>query len=150
MSLLKKKIEDQLKQAMKARSELAVSTYRLIRAGIKNKEIEIGKALDDAGVVAIVQKMIKQAKESLEQFQKGGRRDLVEQTMKEMEFLKPFLPAQMSLEDLKTKIKETIATVGATSSVQMGEVMKALTSKFSGRIDMKEASRLVKELLSKF
>lgn len=149
MSLLKEKLDEKLKQAMKSRNETEVSTIRMLRAAIKNKEIEIRKPIDDAGVVSLVQKMVKQHEESIEQFKKGDRHDLVEKELKEISVLKPLLPAQFALAEIEKAVQMAISKIGAQSIKQMGEVMKAIGSELAGRADMKEVSRIVREKLSK-
>lgn len=148
MTSLKTVIEERLKNAMKARQEITVSTFRLLRAALKNKEIEIGKALDDAGIVLLVKKMIKQAEESIEYFKKGNRADLIKRATEEIAILKPMIPTQMEPNELKKEIQEIINQLGATSFKQMGAVMKSISEKLSGQADMKEASRIVRDILS--
>lgn len=148
MGSLKEILDQKLKQSMKDRQEAAVSIYRMLLSAIKYREIEIGKALDDSGVVGVVQKMLKQASESIEQFKKGNREDLVKKTEEEVIFLKPFLPEQISLEEVRNKVKAVVDRLQATSPKQMGEVMKSVTDVLAGRADMKDVSRIVKEFLS--
>lgn len=149
MSSLKEQIEEKVKQALKGREEIPLSILRMLRSAIKYKEIELKKALDDVGVIAVVDKMVKQAKESIEQFQKGNRADLTEKTQKELFILEQFLPKRLDLKELELRIREIIKKVGATSPKEMGQVMKSVTENLAGRIDMKEASRIVREILSK-
>lgn len=149
MSSLKEKLDEKLKQAMKSRNETEVSTIRMLRAAIKNKEIEIRKPIDDAGVVSLVQKMVKQHEESIEQFKKGGRHDLVEKERKEVSVLKPLLPAQLAFPEIEKAVQMAISKIGAQSIKQMGEVMKAIGGELAGRADMKEVSRIVREKLLK-
>lgn len=148
MSLLKETIDQKLKQAMKGRDEVTVSTLRLLRAAIKNAEIEIRKALDDQGVIGLVKKMVKQAQESIVLFQKGNREDLVTKTEQEIAVLMPLLPSQLNPAELKKRVQEIIKQIGATSPQQMGEVMKFVSQKLAGCSDMKEASSIVREILS--
>ena len=145
---LKEVLDQKLKEAMKAHQEVAVSVYRMLRSAIKYREIEIGKVLDDTGVISVVQKMLKQANESLEQFKKGNREDLVKKTEEEVTFLKPFLPEQISIDEIKNRVKMAIDRLQANSPKQMGEVMKVVSETLAGRADMKEVSRWVKEFLS--
>lgn len=149
MSSLKEKLDEQLKQAMKSRNEIEVSTIRMLRAAIKNREIEIRKPIDDAGVVSLVQKMVRQHEEAIEQFKKGNRHDLVEKELKEVSVLKPLLPVQLPLPEIEKAVQMAISKMGAQSLKQMGEVMKAVGGELAGRADMKEVSRIVREKLSK-
>lgn len=149
MSSLKEKLDEKLKQAMKSRNEIEVSTIRMLRAAIKNREIEIRKPIDDAGVVSLVQKMVRQHEEAIEQFKKGNRHDLVEKELKEVSVLKPLLPAQLPLPEIEKAVQMAISKMGAQSLKQMGEVMKAVGGELAGRADMKEVSRIVREKLSK-
>ncbi len=134
---------------MKSRNEIEVSTIRMLRAAIKNREIEIGKPIDDAGVVSLVQKMVRQNEEAIEQFKKGNRHDLVEKELKEVSVLKPLLPVQLPLPEIEKAVQMAISKIGAQSLKQMGEVMKAVGGELAGRADMKEVSRIVREKLSK-
>lgn len=149
MSSLKEKLDEKLKQAMKSRNEIEVSTIRMLRAAIKNREIEIRKPIDDAGVVSLVQKMVRQHEEAIEQFKKGNRHDLVEKELKEVSVLKPLLPVQLPLPEIEKAVQMAISKMGAQSLKQMGEVMKAVGGELAGRADMKEVSRIVREKLSK-
>ncbi len=146
---LKETIEKNFIEAMKSRNEIMISTLRLLRAAIKNKEIELRKSIEDQDVISLIRKMLKQAEESLSFFKQGNREDLIQKVQQEMTILKPFLPDQMNPEDLKKKIQEVIQKTGATSPKQMGEVMKSIASSLAGACDMKEVSRIVRELLSK-
>ena len=142
MSSLKEKMDQQFKHAMKARQEVVVSTLRLIRAAVKNKEIELRKTLDDAGIISVIQKLIKQTQESIEQFQKGKRDDLVKRAQEELSILKPYLPTLMSPADLEKNIRDIISKVGATSLKQMGDVMKVVSQNLAGKIDFLEKYNL--------
>lgn len=150
MSSLKEKLEEKFKLAMKNRNEIEVSTFRMLRAAIKNKEIELlGKPIDDAGIISLIQKMVKQHEEAMDQFRKGNRHDLVEKELKEMAVLRPLLPVQLEPAEVEKAVQAIISKIGATSLKQMGEVMKALGTEFAGRVDMKEVSRVVREKLLK-
>lgn len=146
---LKETINQDLKQSMKSGDALRVSTLRLLIAAIKNKEIELLKPVDNEGVCALIQKLIKQRKESIEQFTKGNRKDLAEKEQKEIDILKAYLPAAMSSEDVEKKVQLAIQKTNASSLKEMGVVMKHLQAELSGQADMQEVSRLVREKLSK-
>jgi len=149
MDPLKDQINQLVQKAMKAKDAATVSILRLVRAAIKNKEIDTKADLKDPDVIAIIQKMVKQTKEALVQFEKGGRQDLVAKAKEEISILLPLLPKQMDLGQLQSNIQNIIKESGVSSMKQMGQVMKEVTAKFSGKVDMKEASRIVRELLSK-
>ncbi|MBI2608521.1 MAG: GatB/YqeY domain-containing protein [Deltaproteobacteria bacterium] len=150
MSQLKKKIEEQYVAAVKGKDAFSVSVFRLIRAAIKNKEIDTRKPLnEDKDIIDIIKKMMKQNAESLEQFQKGKRADLVEKTQKEISLLQTFLPKQLSKEELKKKIQATITQTGASSLKDMGKVIQEVSKNFGSQADMKEVSSIVRDLLPK-
>ncbi len=153
MSSLKEAVDQQLKAALKGRDELCVSTLRLLRAAIKNKEIELIKALDDEGIVSVIRKMVKQRQESIELFLKGNRKDLADKEQKEIHILERYLPKLLDLAEVEKKIQSVIEKLreklGSPSLKQMGEVMKAVGQELAGQADMKEVSRIVREKLVK-
>lgn len=144
--LLKDKLMQDLKQAMKEGQAVKTSQIRLLRSEIKNKEIEIRKPLDDEGVYQLLRKMVKRHQESIEQFGKGGRPDLVQKEKEELKILEPYLPKLMEGEVLKNKIKAIVQQLGVNS--QMGQVMKEVGNQLKGQVDMKQVSEIVKTLLS--
>lgn len=149
MSLQEQLVND-MKEAMKARDEVKVSTIRMLRAAIKNKEIEKGGTsykLSDKEIMDVIITAIKQRKDSIEQFTKGNRNDLAEKEKKEAEILQGYLPPQMSEDDIKAEVKKAIAETGAVSQKDMGKVMKALMPKVAGKADGAVVNRLVKELI---
>lgn len=149
MPSLKEIFDQQLKSALKSRDELCVSTLRLLRAAIKNKEIELIKALDDEGIISVIRKMVKQRQESIEQFLKGNRKDLADKEQKEIHILERYLPKLLDLSEVEKRVQSVIQKLGVTSVKQMGEVMKAVGQDLAGQADMKEVSRMVREKLSK-
>jgi len=149
--MLRDAINNALKDAMKARDERRVSTLRLANAAFKNAEIEpsrIGKPLTDDDVLGILQKMIKQRQESVEIYDKGGRKDLADQERAEIAIIQTFLPQQMSEAEAKAAIAEVIKQEGATGMKDMGKVMAALKAAYAGKMDFGKASGLVKSLLA--
>ncbi|MEK6681552.1 MAG: GatB/YqeY domain-containing protein [Nitrospirota bacterium] len=149
MSLQEQLVND-MKEAMKARDEVKVSTIRMLRAAIKNKEIEKGGTsykLSDKEIIDVIITAIKQRKDSIEQFTKGNRNDLAEKEKKEAEILQGYLPPQMSEDDIKAEVKKAIAETGAVSQKDMGKVMKALMPRVAGKADGAVVNRLVKELI---
>jgi hypothetical protein len=115
---------------------------------VKNREIELGEELSDEEVIKVISTLVKQHKDSIEQFQKGGRDDLVEKEQAELGFLESYLPQQLSEEGVKALVKEAIEAVSATSMKDMGKVMKYVMPKAQGRADGKVINQLVKEYLA--
>lgn len=147
MSLEERLIEE-MKEAMKANDKLRLSTIRMIRSSLKNKEIEVRKKLGDEDIMKVIQGMIRKGEESLEQFQAGGRADLVEKEQKEIEILKSYLPQPISREEIVKVIDETIKETQASSLKDLGKVMKSVMPKLGGKADGKLINQLVRERLS--
>lgn len=141
-------LRNDMKTAMKARDKDTLSVIRMIRASVKNKEIERGTELSDTEVTEIIARELKQRNDSLQEFEKAKRSDLVAQTKQEIEILKRYLPEQLTEDELRQMIKETIQTVGARSKADLGKVMAALMPKVKGRADGKQVNRLVQEELN--
>jgi uncharacterized protein YqeY len=145
---LEERLVDEMKQAMRSNDKLRLSTIRMIRSALKNKEIEQRKKLDDDGVIRVIQGMMRRGEESLEQFQLGGRMDLVEKERKEIEILKSFLPQSLSQEEVLKIIDQCIEETQASSLKDLGKVMKSVMPKLQGKADGKLINQLVKEKLS--
>jgi uncharacterized protein YqeY len=145
---LEERLVDEMKQAMRSNDKLRLSTIRMIRSALKNKEIEQRKKLDDDGVIRVIQGMMRKGEESLEQFQLGGRMDLVEKERKEIEILKSFLPQSLSQEEVLKIIDQCIEETQASSLKDLGKVMKYVMPKLQGKADGKLINQLVKEKLS--
>jgi len=148
--MLRDDINTALKEAMKAKNERAVSTLRMVNATLKNADIEAratGKALGEAEVLGILQKMIKQRQESVELYRQGGRDDLVKQEEEEIAIISGYLPKQMSEPEMSAAIDAAIAETGASSMKDMGRVIGSLRGKYAGQMDMAKASALVKAKL---
>jgi uncharacterized protein YqeY len=150
--VLRNEINTALKEAMKARDQRRVSTLRLVNAAIKNADIEAqmqGKPeLSDDGLLGLLQKMIKQRQESLEIYDKAGRKELADQERGEIEVIKAYLPQQLSEAEAKAVISEVIRATGAHGVKDMGKVMAALKQGYAGKMDFGKASGLVKVLLA--
>jgi uncharacterized protein len=144
---LKERITEDMKSAMRAGEKERLSTIRLALAAIKQREVDERIALDDAQVLAVLEKMIKQRREAITQFQAGGRADLVAKESAEVSILEGYLPARMTDADLDALIAAAIATTGATSAKDMGKVMALVKSQAQGRADMGVVSARVKEKL---
>lgn len=149
--MLRDKINDALKEAMKAKNERVVSTLRLVNSTLKNADIEARGAgkppLADADVLAVLQKMIKQRQESKEMYEKGGRPELAQQEGEEIAIITSYLPKQMSDDEVKAAIDGAIKEVGAAGMKDMGKVVGALKAKYAGQMDFGKASGLVKAAL---
>jgi len=139
---------EEMKGAMKSRDDLRLSTIRLIRSAIKNREIELRREFEDSEIIEVIASMIKQRRESIRLFQKGGRVDLVEKEEKELAILLGFLPPQLERAELEELVLKAIAESGAQGSKDLGKVMKALASQVSGRADGKIVAEVVREKLS--
>lgn len=148
MSLLDK-IEQDIISAMKEKEESKVSTLRMLKSALKNKEIQNKKDLSDEDVIQTLQGQIKSRKDSIEMYEKAGRAELAQKEEKEIEILKEYLPEQLSEEEIKTKVDQIIQEVGAQSIQDMGKVMGKASVEFKGKADMSEVSRIVKENLAK-
>ena len=137
-----------MKAAMRAKDAARLSSIRLILAAIKQREVDERVELDDAAVVGVIEKMIKQRRESIVQFEKGGRKDLADAEKAELQVLSAYLPAQMSDAEIAQAVEQAIAESGAASAKDMGKVMGALKSRLAGKADMGKVSALVKARLS--
>jgi uncharacterized protein YqeY len=149
--VLRDRINEGTKQAMKSGDKLRLSTLRLVSAAIKNAEIEArtaGKPLTDDDLLGLLQKMIKQRQESVELYDKGGRKELADQERGEIKIIQGFLPQQMSEAEAKAAIAEVIKQEGASGMKDMGKVMAALKTAYAGKMDFGRASALVKSQLA--
>ncbi len=149
--MLKKKLQEELKQSMLARNELKTSVLRMLLSAINYYEIQKGGAgyqASEEDVLSVVQKEAKQRRDSIEQFKNAGRQELADKEQKELEMLEVYLPKQMSEEEVRKFVKEAIAQTGAASMQDMGKVMGYLTPKTKGKADGSFVSKLVKESLS--
>ena len=148
MSQLKKRITDDMKSAMKAKDKQALKAVRMILGAIKQKEVDDRIELDDAQVMAVIQKMVKQRKDSISQFSDAGRSDLVEVEEAELVIINSYMPEQLSDEEVKAAVVRTITDCGADSMKDMGKLMGALKGQLDGKADMGLVSRLIKDKLS--
>jgi uncharacterized protein YqeY len=145
---LKDRITEDMKGAMRAGEKERLGTIRLVLAAIKQREVDERITLDDSQVLAVLEKMIKQRKESIAQFESGGRADLVAKEQAELTLLQVYLPAQMSDAEVDALIAEAVATTGATSIKDMGKVMGIVKAKAQGKADMGAVSARIKQKLS--
>jgi hypothetical protein len=146
---LKDRINDDMKAAMRARETGRLATIRLLLAAVKQREVDERITLDDAAVTAVIDKMIKQRKDSIGQFEAAGRTDLVEQESAELAVLTAYMPAQLSEAEIAAEVQAAVAETGAAGPQDMGKVMGVLKAKLAGRADMTSVSALVKAALTK-
>jgi len=145
---LKERITEDMKAAMRASEKERLSTIRMLQAAIKQREVDERITLDDAQVVAVLEKMVKQRKESVVQFEQGGRTDLADKEKAEIALLTAYLPAQLSEAEVDALIRDAIAATGASSVKDMGKVMGVVKAKAAGRADMGAVSARIKAALS--
>lgn len=144
---LKERLASELKEAMKNKDQLRKNVITLIRADIKQIEVDKRVELSDEDIIEIISKQAKQRRDSIEEFEKGSRQDLVEQAKSEAELLMGYLPEQLSVEEIVIIIKEVVAEIGATSMKDMGKVMATAMPKLKGRADGKVVNQVVKDCL---
>jgi uncharacterized protein len=144
---MRAKINDDLKAAMKSGDKPKVATLRLINAAVQSAEIETKKTLDDAGVTAVMTKMVKQRRDSIAQYTQGGRPDLAAIEEAEIAIIEAYLPKQMDDAAIQAAITAAVAETGATSAKDMGKVMGVLKAKYAGQMDFQKASAAVKAKL---
>ncbi len=145
---LKEKVDQEMIRALKTRDKTRLSALRMLKSGLHNREIDLKRELGEAEFLQLAASMVKQRKDSIEQFEKGGRTDLVEKEMAELKVIEEFLPSQLSEADLDAAITTAIGEVGATGIRDMGKVMKVLMPKVTGRADGKVVGDKVKTRLS--
>jgi len=145
---LKAKITDDMKAAMKAKEAQRLSAVRLLLAAIQQREVDERKELSDAEVVAVIEKMIKQRRDSISQFQAANRKDLVDGETFELNLLSGYLPKQMTDDEIAQEVSAAIAQTGAKGVPDMGKVMGVLKGKLAGRADLGKVSSVVKARLS--
>lgn len=146
---LKDRISDDMKAAMRARDSARLGTIRMLLAAIKQREIDERIVLDDAAVVGVVDKLIKQRRDSIAAFQAGGRSDLADKETAEISVLQPYLPQRLSAEEIAGAVAALVAELGAAGPGDMGKVMAAAKSRLGGKADMAQVSAAVKAALSK-
>jgi len=147
--MLTKRIDNEMKDAARAQQKRRLGTLRMLKSAMKYREIETGKPLEDADVVAVVGTLIKQRKDSAAQYSAGGRPELAENENEEIKILEAFLPRQLTDDELAALVQEAIAAAGAKGPKEMGAVMKALMPKLAGKAEGKRVSDAVKSALAK-
>ena len=146
--MLKEKLMEDLKSAMKEKDEIKKNTVQMVRAGILQIEKDKGIVVEDNQIIDIIAKEVKKRKDAAVDFEKGGREDLVEKNNKEIEILSAYLPKQLSREEIEAIVKEVIAEVNATTIKDMGKVMKSAKEKIGAAADGKTINEVVKSLLA--
>jgi uncharacterized protein YqeY len=146
--LLRERVYEDVKVAMKARESERLGTLRLLTAAIKQREVDERITLDDAGIVAVIEKMLKQRRDSVAQYESGGRQDLADAEKREMVVLQAYLPQQFSEAEVAAIVAEALAATGAASPSDMGKVMAVVKPRIAGRADMGKVSALVKARLA--
>ena len=145
---IKDRVKTDMVAAMKAQDKDRLATVRLIQAALRKKEIDTRVDIDDAGMVSLLQNMAKQRRDSIEQFKKGNRDDLVQKELKELAIVESYLPQQLCAADLEKLVADTIKEMGASSMKDMGNVMKAVSDKAAGQADGSTISQVVRSKLS--
>jgi uncharacterized protein YqeY len=146
---LKDRITEDMKAAMRAKDAPRLLTIRGLLAAMKQREVDERIELDDAAVVAIVDKLVKQRKDSIQQFSAGGRQDLVDKESAELKVLEGYLPARLGSDEIAAEVAALVAETGATGAADMGKVMAAAKARFAGRAEMSLVSAAVKAALSR-
>lgn len=144
---LSDRLNEDMKQAMKSQDKFKLSVIRMVRSTIKNSEIDLKRPLDDNEVLDVLTREIKQRKDSLQEFTKAGRDDLADNLSAELVILAEYMPQQLSEEEVKAIVQQTIQQIGASSKADMGKVMTALMPQVKGRADGKIINQLVQQLL---
>jgi uncharacterized protein YqeY len=146
---LKDRITEDMKQAMRAKDAPRLLTIRGLMAAMKQREVDERIVLDDAAVVAIVDKLVKQRKDSIQQFGAGGRQDLVDKEAAELQILEGYVPQRLGADDIRTEVAALLAETGASGPADMGKTMAAAKARFAGRADMAAVSAAVKAALAR-
>lgn len=145
---LKTQLTEDMKTAMRAKDQVSLSTIRLINAAIKQFEVDERTEADDAKVISILTKMVKQRKDSAKIYTEAGRQDLADKENAEIEILNRYLPQMMSAEEIKTAVEAAVAETGASGMADMGKVMGVLKTRLAGKADMGEVNRILKAALT--
>lgn len=145
---LKEQLTNDMKEAMKAHDKDRLAVIRMVRGAVRQQEIDGKKELGDEDVLAVIGKEVKMRRDSIEEFRKGGREDLVEKTEAEIAVLMPYLPAQLSEEEIRGLVQAAVEQTGAASPKDMGKVMGVLMPKVKGRADGKTVNAIVRSMLA--
>ena len=146
---LKERIEEDLKKGMREKNESAVRALRMLKTAIRHAEVEKGSPLSDEDIIAVIRKLIRQRKESIEAFEKGGRNDLAEKEKEEIKVLESYAPPEMGDEEIENFIREIINKIGASSPSDIGKVMKEAMKDLKGKADGSRVKEIAEKVLSK-
>ena len=146
--MLEQHITEELKKAIRSKEAIRVSCLRLLKASIKNKQVEKGRALTDDEVTGLVSSAIKKGKDSIEAFRKGQREDLATKEEEEIRVLQEFLPSQLGTEEIEKDVREVVSQLGATGPKDLGRVMKEAMVRMAGRADGKTVNEIVRSVLN--
>jgi len=149
MASIREKLGEDLKAAMREKAELRLSTIRMMRAEILNKDKETGKEASEEDILKVLQSMVKKREDAADQFAKGGREELAQKERDEIKIVQEYLPAQMSEEDLQQAVQAAVTETGASSMKDMGKVMALLTKQLSGKASSARISQVVRGILNK-
>jgi len=145
---LSQRITDELKGDIKAKDEIRISCMRMLKADLKNRQVEKGSDLEDREIENLVSSLIRKGQEAAKEFREGGRLDLAEKEEEEVRIFYEFLPEQLDSADIEKKIKEIISELSATGAADLGKVMKAAMAQMAGRVQGKEVNEIARKLLS--
>ena len=145
---LRERLNEDMKAAMKAREQNRLDALRLLLAAVKQREVDERITLDDGGMVAVIEKMLKQRRESIAQYEKAGRQDLADREKFEISVLEGYMPQPLSQGEIEAIVAEAVASTGAKSAAEMGKVMGVVKPRLAGRADMGKVSALVKSKLA--
>ncbi len=149
MPSIREKLSEDLKAAMREKAELRLSTIRMMRAEILNKDKETGKEASEEDILKVLQSMVKKREDAAEQFAKGGREELAQKEREEIKIVQAYLPPQMSDEELQKAVQAAVAEIGASSMKDMGKVMALLTKHLSGKASSARISQVARAMLNK-
>jgi uncharacterized protein YqeY len=145
---LSQRITDELKQAIKAKDAIRISCMRMLKADLKNRQVEKGRDLEDREIESLVSSLIRKGHEAAKEFREGGRTDLAEKEEREVRIFYEFLPEQLDSADIERKIKEIISELSAIGLEDLGKVMKAAMAQMAGRVQGSEVNEIARKLLS--
>jgi len=148
MASIAEQIVEKLKEAMKAKNEIALNTMRALKTALRYKEVEVQRALEEGEVFQVLQKEVRKRQEAAEEYRKGGRNDLAEKEEAEMKLIYEFLPAMLTEEEIEKRARDAIAATGAATSSDIGKVMKVLMPELKGKADGKLVNQVVTRLLT--
>jgi uncharacterized protein len=147
--MLQQQITEDLKKAIRSKEEIRVSCLRLLKASIKNKQVEKGRDLSDEEVIGLISSAIKKGKEAIEAFRKGKREDLATKEESEIRILQEYLPRQLGTEEIEKIVREVVSQLGASGPKDLGKVMKEAVARMAGRADGKTVNEIARNVLSK-